>query len=398
VNGPLLVLNAGSSSVKFAAYDPPAGAELALFFEGSIEEIGAQARLVVRSATGEAREERALGGGEATDHAGAIRVIDASVRAHLEGRPLAAAGHRVVHGGLHHDRPVRIDPRVLGEIEALVPLAPLHQPHALTAIRALAETHADLPQVACFDTAFHRSQAPVAQAFGLPRELGEAGLRRYGFHGISYESVTEALSRVAPGIARGRVVIAHLGNGASLCAIRESRSVATTMGFTALDGLLMGTRPGSLDPGVLLYLMESRGMDARALEDLLYHRSGLLGVSGLSSDMRTLLASDAPSAREAVDLFVYRIRCELGAMAAALGGLDALVFTAGIGENAAEIRARVCRDAAWLGIRLDERANAAGGPCISKARETPSAWVIPTDENGTIARHTREILRAERSR
>jgi acetate kinase len=275
-----------------------------------------------------------------------------------------------------------------------VPLAPLHQPHHLAAIRAVAAASPDLPQVACFDTAFHRTQAPIAQALALPREITDAGVHRYGFHGLSYEYIASVLPRVAPDGAAGRVVVAHLGNGASLCAMERGRSVATTMGFSALDGLVMGTRPGLLDPGVLLYLMAQHRMDAHALEALLYNRSGLLGVSGVSSDMRALLASDDPRAREAVDLFVYRIARELGSLAAALGGLDALVFTAGIGEHAPEIRARVCRDAEWLGVRLDETANRSGGPRISSAGAAASAWVIPTDENLMIARHTAAVLAA----
>jgi len=335
----LLVLNAGSSNLKFAAYE--AAPELRLAFEGQIE-------------------------GDFESASALDRIRDA-----LGARALRGVGHRVVHGGLHYDRPMRVDDAVLHDLDALVPLAPLHQPRSLAGIRAIAAWRPELPQVACFDTAFHRTQPAVAQAFALPRELADAGLRRYGFHGLSYESVVAALPRVAPELARGRVVIAHLGNGASLCAVRDGRSVATTMGFSALDGLVMGTRCGLLDPGVLLYLMRERGMGAPALEHLLYERSGLLGVSGLSSDMRVLLASDDPRAREAVDLFVYRIGRELGSMAAALGGADALVFTGGIGEHAAGIRERVCAAAAWLGA---------------------STFVVASDENRMIASHTARVL------
>ena len=298
--------------------------------------------------------------------------------------------------GSQYAAPVLIDAEVMAGLERLVPLAPLHQPHNLAAIRAIAASSPDLPQVACFDTAFHQTQPPVAQVVALPRELAAEGVRRYGFHGLSYEYIASALPAVAPRVAAGRVVVAHLGNGASLCAMNGGRSVATTMGFSTLDGLVMGTRPGSLDPGVLLYLMSQHKMDAAAIEALLYTRSGLLGLSGISSDMRTLLASPDPRAREAVDVFVYRIGRELGSLAAALGGLDALVFTAGIGEHAPEIRARVCRDAGWLGIGLDEAANGAGGPLISQPGARASAWVIPTDENLMIARHTLAVLAASR--
>jgi len=272
-----------------------------------------------------------------------------------------------------------------------VPLAPLHQPHQLAAIRAVAVAAPEVPQVACFDTAFHRSQPPVAQAFALPRDLTAKGIRRYGFHGLSYEYIASVLPRLAPDRAGGKVVIAHLGNGASMCALDQGRSVATTMGFTAVEGLPMGTRTGALDPGVVLYLIRQEGMSAAEVESLIYERSGLLGVSGLSGDMRTLLASDLPAAKEAVELFVYRIGRELGSLVAALGGLDALVFTGGIGEHAAPVRAAVCRGAGWIGVQLDEAANARGGPLISPPGSVP-VWVVPTDENLMIARHTRRLL------
>jgi acetate kinase len=391
VSDALLVLNAGSSSLKFSLFRLASGGAPELFLEGQVEGLPGAPRLEAQDAAGASLAERPLDARSA-DLRGALAVITAFLREHAGDARLVAAGHRVVHGGLRYARPVRIDATVLDELERLVPLAPLHQPHNLRAIRALAEAHPDLPQVACFDTAFHRSQPTLAQAFALPRELSETGIRRYGFHGLSYEYVASTLPSVAPELADGRVVVAHLGNGASLCAIRGGRSLATTMGFTALDGLVMGTRCGAIDPGVLLYLMDQRGMDARALEDLLYHRSGLLGISGLSSDMRSLLASRDPHAAEAIDLFVYRIGRELGSLAAALGGLDALVFTGGIGEHAAPIRARVCRDAAWLGIRLDEAANRAGGPRLSPPDAAASAWVVPTDENRMIALHTVRLL------
>src|SRR5581483_6453635 len=314
----------------------------------------------------------------------------------VRGHRIIAAGHRVVHGGLQFTRPVRIDAAVLAALESLVPLAPLHQPHNLAAIRAITGRAPGLPQVACFDTSFHRTQPAVAQTFALPRRYTEEGVLRYGFHGLSYEYIASVLRRTDDRAAAGRTVVAHLGNGASLCALTGGRSVASTMGFTAVDGLPMGTRCGALDPGVLLYLMDRHGMDARALEKLIYQQSGLLGVSGLSSDLRTLLASPDPRAAQAVDLFVYRIGRELGSLAAALGGLDALVFTGGIGENAAAIRARVCRDAAWLGLELDEAANEAGGPLVSCSESKVHAWIIPTNEEFMIARHTRSLIRGLR--
>jgi acetate kinase len=277
-------------------------------------------------------------------------------------------------------------------MDALVPLAPLHQPHNLAAIRAVTKALPAVPQVACFDTSFHHTQPPVAQAFALPRRFADEGVRRYGFHGLSYEWIVSALPTVDARAARGRTIVLHLGNGASMCALQRGRSIATTMSFTALDGLVMGTRCGAIDPGVLLYLMERHGMDALALERLLYEESGLLGVSGESSDMRELCASTSPEAAEALDLFVYRIERELGSLAAALGGLDALVFTGGIGENAAEIRARVCRGASWLGVEVDQEANARGGSRITRASSRVSAWVVPTNEEAMIARHARNVL------
>ena len=285
-----------------------------------------------------------------------------------------------------------IDAQVVAALEALAPLAPLHQPLHLAAIRAVASAAPGVPQVACFDTAFHQTQPTVAQRFALPHALTEKGGRRYGFHGLSYEYIVSVLPQIAPDNARGKLVVAHLGNGASMCAIKDGRSIATTMGLSPVDGLMMGTRTGALDPGVILYLLQHEGMDGTAVEKLIYEKSGLLGVSGLSSDMRVLLASELPAAKEAVDLFVYRIGRELGSLAAALGGLEALVFTGGIGENAAEIRARVCRDGCWLGVMLDEAANLAGGPRISLPGAAASAWVIPTDENLMVARHARRLL------
>jgi len=394
VTDAILVLNAGSSSVKFSLHADDAGSALATRLQGQVEGLGVSPRFEATDGEGRTLAGGALDASEAEDHEGAVSVILRWLGNHPGGARIVAVGHRVVHGGVLFDRPVRIDATVLAEIERLIPLAPLHQPHHVAAIRAVSCATPDLPQVACFDTAFHRSQPPLAQAFALPRALRDAGVRRYGFHGLSYEYVASVLPRIAPEIAGGRVVVAHLGNGASLCGLRAGRSIATTMGFTALDGLVMGTRPGALDPGVLLYLLNAHAMDGKSLERLLYHESGLLGVSSLSSDMRVLLESCDPHAKEAVDLFVYRLGRELGSLAAALGGLDGLVFTAGIGEHAAPIRAAVCRDAAWLEIALDAAANARGGPRISAAGSRASAWVIPTDENLMIARHTRALLEA----
>jgi acetate kinase len=378
----LLVLNAGSSSVKFSLFALEGG-EPRLELKGQIEGLPDAAHFEAPGA--ERRWNEPLAHEQATDF------LLEWIERRIEGRRLAAVGHRVVHGGTRYASPVRVDAQVLARLEALVPLAPLHQPHNLAAIRRLATLRPGLAQVACFDTAFHRAQSDVAQAYALPAEITREGVHRYGFHGLSYEYIAQALPDVDARAAAGRTVVAHLGNGASMCALRAGASVATTMGFTALEGLPMGTRCGSLDPGVLLWLMDEKGMDARGIEDLLYHRSGLLGVSGVSGDMRTLLASDVPAARAAVDQFVYRIGRELGSLAAALGGLDALVFTAGIGEHAAPVRARVCRGAAWLGLELDEAANAKGGPRISAPGSGVSAWVIPTDEELMIARHTARV-------
>jgi acetate kinase len=325
-------------------------------------------------------------------HDGALDHLVGHLRSELADDRLIGIGHRVVHGGLAFPQPVRIDGEVLKVLETFIPLAPLHQPHNLAPIRRVLERGSELPQVACFDTSFHRSQPELAQMFALPADLRKAGVMRYGFHGLSYEFIASMLPQLAPGAARGRCVVLHLGNGASMCAMQAGRSIASTMGFTAVEGLPMGTRCGSIDPGVVLYLMDQRGMDARAIEKLIYTQSGLLGVSGVSSDMRTLLASGEPGAVLAVDLFLYRIRRELGSLAAALGGLDAVVFTGGIGENAPVIRSRVCRDAGWLGVAIDEDANAAGRGCISTASSRVAVYVIPTNEELMIARHTRRLL------
>ena len=336
--------------------------------------------------------EKSWGEGARLGHDGALDHLIAFIRSGFADHRLVGVGHRVVHGGLEYATPVRLNPTVVAALEKYVPLAPLHQPHNLAPIRVLLERAPQLPQIACFDTAFHRGAPPVAQVFALPKSITDRGVRRYGFHGLSYEFIASVLPRYDARAAAGRTIVLHLGNGSSMCAMARGASVASTMGFTAADGLPMGTRCGNLDPGVILYLMDELKMDARAIEKLIYQQSGLLGMSGISSDMRTLEASDAPEAKAAIDVFVYRIGRELGSLAAALGGLDAIVFTAGIGENSASLRARVCEGAAWLGIALDAAANAAGGPRISTAGSRTSAWVIPTNEELMIAQHTRNLL------
>lgn len=393
VREPILVINAGSSSCKFSIFETAPDRSLLPGVHGQVEgigEAGGTARLEVADARGHKLVDRPVAG---ADHESAIAAIHGWFAIHVGSEAgFAGVGHRVVHGGLTYSNPVLIDDKVLAALEELVPLAPLHEPHNIAAIRAISAIAPKVPQVACFDTAFHRSESPLAQEFALPRELTAKGVRRYGFHGLSYEYIMSALPQIAPDSADGRVIVAHLGNGASMCAIEKGRSVATTMGFTPVDGLPMGSRTGTLDPGVILYLLQHDGMDAQAIEHLIYERSGLLGVSGLSGDMRTLLASDNPAAKDAVNLFVYWIGRELGSLTAALGGLDAIVFTGGIGEHAAEIRARVCNDARWIGLALDGQANAAGGPRISPSASRVSAWVVPTNENLIVARHTRQLL------
>jgi acetate kinase len=387
----VLVVNAGSSSIKFCGFEPAAGGPR-LLLKGQVESLFTEPHFKVSNAAGDRSDEYRWPAGTELGHAGAIGHIAGYLRSHGQQHRLAAVGHRVVHGGLEFAQPVLVTPHVIDTLATLVPLAPLHQPHNLAPIRVLAQNRPDVPQVACFDTAFHRTQPEVAQQYALPRELSiGGGIRRYGFHGLSYEYIASVLPQVDPRLAGGRTVVAHLGNGASMCALENGRSVASTMGFTAVDGLPMGTRSGTLDPGVILYLIDELKMEPRAVQDLIYKRSGLLGVSGISSDMRVLLASDDPNARFAVELFTYRIVREMGSLAAALGGLDALVFTAGIGEHAPLVRDRVCRQAAWLGIELDMAANQAGGPCISVEDSRASAWVLPTDEELMIARHTVDV-------
>jgi acetate kinase len=390
----IAVINAGSSSVKFSLFLARDG-ELTLEVRGQVEGLSTSPRLVVSDPSGRTVAERSWGAEVRLGHDGAVEHLWGFLREHLAGDRLVGVGHRVVHGGLDYSAPVRVDASVLKALEQLVPLAPLHQPHTLSPIAALLERAPELPQVVCFDTAFHRTNPDVAQRVALPPELHEAGVRRYGFHGLSYEYIASVLARFDARAAAGQTIVLHLGNGSSMCALEDGRSMASTMGFTAVDGLPMGTRCGTLDPGVILYLLHERRMSVGAVQRLIYHESGLLGLSGISSDMRTLLGSADPRARLAIDVYVYRIRRELGSLAGALGGLDALVFTAGVGENAAAIRERVCRDAGWLGLTLDAAANATGGPRISAPDSRVAAWVIPTDEELMIARHTRRVLESE---
>jgi acetate kinase len=392
----ILVLNAGSSSIKFLVFAVRRD-RLAPEIRGQIEGIYTAPRFVARDDKGHVMAEKAWSDGSKLGHDGAIAHLSDFLKSRAGPLLLTAVGHRIVHGGPDYARPVRLDRGVLAVLEKFVPLAPLHQPHNLAPVRMLLEHRPDLPQVGCFDTAFHATNPDVARRFALPAELHDAGVRRYGFHGLSYEYIASVLPDYDARAAAGKVIVCHLGNGSSMCAVAAGASVASTMGFTAVDGLPMGTRCGAIDPGVLLYLMDERGMSARDLEKLIYSQSGLLGVSGISSDMRALLGSEDPRARLAVDLYLYRVQREMGSLAAALGGLDAVVFTAGIGENSAAIRERICRDAAWLGVKLDAAANAAGGPRISTADIRVSAWVIPTSEELMIARHTRGLVGASTS-
>jgi len=392
VSSAVLVLNSGSSSVKFALYRA-AGADAKQLFSGQIDNIEYLPQLSLREASGETSERKLKSfPGPGRTRAEALSFLIDMLSQRAGGAGILAAGHRVVHGGAKFREPVLVDRDVLAVLETFIPLAPLHQPHNLAAIRGLLDGAPGLPQIACFDTAFHTTQPRLATLYALPRELEERGVRRYGFHGLSYEYIASVLPDYLADGAQGRVLVAHLGNGSSLCAMRERRSIATSMGFTAVEGLVMGTRPGSLDPGVLLYLLQEMRMDAAAVSDLLYHRCGLLGVSGISHDMRVLLASTEPRAAEAVDLYVYRAVTQAGGLVAALDGLDALVFTAGIGEHAAPVRERICRGLAWLGLEFDPAANARDGPRISREGSPVSAWVIPTNEELMIARHTLQVI------
>jgi len=385
----ILVLNAGSSSIKFCIFRLIDG-QVVRDLRGQVSGLGTVPRFTSRRDGGPAIDTQ-LAAGPMTHAAALDRLLEA-VKAELGDARIVGVGHRVVHGGLEFMLPIAVDAAVLQRLEQYVPLAPLHQPHNLAAIRAMLARLPGVPEVACFDTAFHRTVPDVAQRFALPPRFAAAGVRRYGFHGLSYEYIASQLPAVDAGAAAGRTVVFHLGNGSSMCAMRACQSIATTMGFTAVDGLPMGTRCGALDPGVVLFLMDEMKLGPREIERLIYNESGLLGMSGVSSDVRDLLASSEPAAALALDVFVYRAGRELGSLAAALGGLDAIVFTAGIGENQAEIRARICRHAAWLGIELDAAANSRHGPRISTRGSAAAAFVIPTDEESMIARHVLSVL------
>ena len=387
----VLVLNAGSSSLKFSVFRLAGSAEWHVEARGMIEGIGTAPAFKAKDAGGQTLPAPPIGAdvasaGEAFDY------LAAWLRARFAGTGLAGVGHRVVHGGPDFAAPVAVTPDVLAKLRALESLAPLHQPYNLNAIEAVAKRLPGVPQVACFDTGFHAGQPPVARLVPLPQAIRQGGVQRYGFHGLSYEYIASVLPAVAPELAHGRVIVAHLGSGASLCAMKDGKSVDSTLGFTALDGLCMGTRPGALDPGVVLFLFQNLGMSPAEVETLLYKKSGLLGISGLSNDMRDLLDNSDPPAALAVDYFVYRAARELGGLAAVLGGVDGLVFTAGIGENSAGIRRRICEASAWLGVELDDTANAGGGPRISRPDSRVSAWVIPTNEELMIAQHTQNVL------
>ncbi|MGO4438413.1 acetate/propionate family kinase [Rhizobium sp. RAF56] len=385
----ILVVNAGSSSLKFEIFATDGG--LRKLAKGQMEGIGTAPQLRVKGAGGEILVDQNHSPGDVPDLPAAMRLVGAWLREKHEGR-LVAVGHRVVHGGAEYERPVLIDDKVIRDLEKLVPLAPLHQENNLAPIRAVIERRPDLPQVACFDTSFHRGHSVVADHYAIPEHFFAEGVRRYGFHGLSYEYIAGRLREVAPDIAGGRVIVAHLGSGASLCALSNGRSVETTFGFTALDGIPMGTRCGQIDPGVLLYLLQQRGMAPREVQDLLYKESGLKGLSGMSNDVRALLASDSPQASLALEHFVYRIGLSAGALTAALGGLDAFVFTAGIGENSPDIRARIAATLSWLGAEVDVEKNAEQALLISTPASKVRLYVVPTDEELMIARHTLGLI------
>jgi acetate kinase len=386
-----LVLNAGSSSLKFCVFRRPDEKNWEIAARGQIEGIGTSPRLSAKDAHGGVLADNSL---DATvrDGRAALDALAGWLRSKWGGARVLGIGHRVVHGGVRYGRPVLVTRQILAELYELVPLAPLHQPYNLAAIEAVFERLPDVPQVACFDTGFHLGRSQVAELIPLPRDICKSGLRRYGFHGLSYEYIASVLPEVAPEIAKGRVIVAHLGSGASLCALRGGKSVDNTLGFTALDGLCMGTRPGALDPGVVLHLFQTLGLSAKEVEAILYKKSGLLGISGISSDMRDLVSRSEPEAQLAVDYFVYRAAKEIGALTAVLGGIDGLVFTAGIGENSADIRRRICEASSWLGVEVDAEANANRGPRISTRQSKVSTWVVPTNEELMIARHTGSLL------
>lgn len=392
----IIVLNAGSSSLKFSIYAVAAD-DLQLAARGQVEGLGRSPRFKAKDGAGKVLNDAVLEpSSTGFGHPEAFAHLVRWARNQFAGRlSPAAVGHRVAHGGTEFTQPTLLDAQVMVKLERLIPLVPLHQPHNLAGVRAVTGLRPDLPQVACFDTAFHRGRAPVTERFGLPEELFQHGIRRWGFHGLSYASIAGQLRRVAPEVAAGRVIVAHLGSGASMCAMRNGQCVDTTMSFSALDGLPMGTRCGSLDPGVVLFLLQSSSREE--IEDLLYKRSGLLGISGISNDVRELLASDNPRAAAAVEYFVYRAIREVGSLTAALGGLDALVFTAGIGENSPVIRGRICQGLSWLGIHIDPAANERGQGCVTIRGEAPSVWVLATDEEAVIAAGTLAVVRGTRT-
>jgi acetate kinase len=390
----ILTVNAGSSSIKFALYANRHPVEPLAEMTGQIDGIGARAHIKARDKNGQRLDDVdiPLAGDADRQHHEALEFLVNWIHAHEAGFKIVGVGHRIVHGGEVYSAPVLLTDTCTAKLRQFVPLAPLHQPHNLDGIDALNAFMPGVPQVGCFDTAFHRSQPDIAQRFALPRKLTDEGLKRYGFHGLSYEYIAHTLPSILGDQADGKVIVCHLGNGASLCAMERRKSIASTMGFTAVEGLMMGTRTGSIDPGVLLYLMDFQGYDSKALAKLLYKESGLLGVSGISQDMRTLLESKEPSAKEAVDLFCYRLVREIGSLTAALEGLDAIVFTGGIGEHAAPVRAKALQHLAWLGVSLDEAANANSVTVISRPDSKVKALVIPTNEEWMIARHTAELL------
>jgi len=386
------VINGGSSSIKFSLYEIGEDRHLEPCCHGQIEGIGVDPNFTAKSGEGKVMGKKRWKNHSDVNHRFLLSFLIQWTRENLKDLQVTAVGHRVVHGGAHYSEPVRVDERVLERLGNLAPLAPLHQPHNLAPMGAIADLVPDVPQVACFDTAFHSTHTGPERYFPLPRALTAQGVRRYGFHGLSYEYIAGRLAEYDPKAAPGRTVVLHLGNGASMCALKAGKSVASTMGFSAADGLPMGTRTGAMDPGVLLYLMQEKKMGPPEIENLLYRESGLLGISGISNDMRVLLKNRSPEALEAVELFVYRIRKELGGFASVLEGLDAVVFTAGIGENAPEIRRRICEKFLWLGLELDDKANLKNGPMISTPGSSVSAWVIPTDEEIMIARHTLDVI------
>jgi acetate kinase len=387
----ILVINAGSSSIKFQVFSVEGDGALRRQIKGQMDGIGSRPRLRASGAGGDMLADRAYPIEAVPDVPAAMRIAGDWLRNELRIHPIAV-GHRVVHGGPDYDRPLLIDHGVVARLERFVNLAPLHQPHNLAPIRSILDNFPNLPQVACFDTGFHRTHSAVADCYAIPHQLHAEGVRRYGFHGLSYEYVAKTLPQIAPEIARRRVIVAHLGSGASMCAIKGGQSVESTMGFTALDGLPMGTRPGQLDPGVVLYLMSEKGMSPSKVQDFLYRECGLKGLSGISNDMRELEASDDANAKLAIDYFVYRICLNAGMLTAAMQGLDALVFTAGIGENSASIRERVSEQLGWLGVALDAAENSRHSRLISRSGSLIPVYVVPTDEELMIAQHTLSLL------